>query len=256
MRLAQGIRQPEHRRGTREPSTTVAELIVALDMPDADAALNMVDRIGPDGTFYKVGFELFTREGPEIVRELANRSKRIFLDLKFHDIPNTVAGAASVARRLGVELLTVHASGGPGMIRAAREAVEGSATRVLAVTVLTSLSADDLSHAWGRDVRDSEEDVGRLASMAIDAGAHGVVSAAGEAAMLRRLLGPDVLLVTPGIRMQDDEHQDQARVSGPAEAVRSGADFLVVGRPITRAVDPAAAHRSFTRAMSLQEQEA
>jgi orotidine-5'-phosphate decarboxylase len=234
----------------------VAELIVALDMPDSGSALTMVDRIGPDGTFYKVGFELFTREGPDIVRELVGRNKRIFLDLKFHDIPNTVAGAAAVARGLGVELLTVHAAGGAGMIRAARDAVEGSVTRVLAVTVLTSLSAHELSDAWGRDVRDPEEDVGRLASMAIDAGAHGVVSAAGEAAMLRRLLGPDALLVTPGIRMQDDEHQDQARVSDPAEAVRSGADFLVVGRPITRAADPAAAHRSFMRAMSLLEQEA
>ena len=226
-----------------------SELIVALDFPKTSRAMDLVERLGGAQRFWKVGLELFSRGGSDVVEQLLDRGHRVFLDLKLHDIPNTVAAAARVASRLGVDLLTVHASGGSRMLAAAREGVEGSRTRVLAVTVLTSLSAEELSVSWGRAGVDPEVEVGRLAALAMAAGAHGVVASPAEVRELRARLGPDALVVTPGIRMAGDGAQDQFRISGPAEAVEAGADFLVVGRPISRAVDPRTAFERYSMAM-------
>lgn len=219
----------------------VAELIVALDFPGRAAALELVDRLGPDAPFYKIGVELFGREGPEMVRELTRRERGVFLDLKLHDIPNTVAGAARAAADLGADLLTVHASGGPRMVAAASRALEGSGTRLLAVTVLTSLTAEELALSWGREPLVPRVEVVRLGELAVENGAHGVVASAREAALLRERLGPEVVIVTPGIRLPGDDEADQARVATPGDAVAAGADFLVVGRTIRDAPDPAAA---------------
>ncbi len=216
----------------------MAELIVALDLPGERRALELVDRLGDGVDFYKVGLELFTREGPSVLRELHTRGCRVFLDLKLHDIPNTVASAAVAARELEVELLTVHAAGGARMMEAAREALEGSATRLLGVTVLTSLSAGELAASWGRSGLRPEDEVVRLAVQARECGVDGVVAAPSEVGPLRARLGPGALLVTPGIRLSGEATHDQARVATPGSAVRSGADFLVVGRSITEADDP------------------
>ena len=216
------------------------EVIVALDTPSLDEALAMVDRLGDDGGFYKVGLELYTAVGPRAVGALVERGKRVFLDLKLHDIPNTVKRAARAAAGLGAELLTVHAAGGVEMIEAAREGL-GGGTRLLAVTVLTSMSPLELGSLFGRHVESVPDEVLRLAELARSAGADGVVSAASEAARLRARLGDDALLVVPGIRPSGADRQDQKRVATPAHAVRSGADYLVIGRPVTQASDPAAA---------------
>ncbi len=227
----------------------MAELILPLDQPSQRQALALVDDLGDRVTYYKVGLELFTREGPGVVRALHGRRKRVFLDLKLHDIPNTVAGAVRAAVELDVALLTVHAGGGRAMLEAAAEAASGS-LRLLAVTVLTSLSGDALGETWGRGVDDVGVEVGRLAGLAIDSGIHGVVSSAHEAAGLRRALGPDAVLVTPGIRLPGGDAHDQRRVATPDAAVRDGADFLVVGRAITGAPDPQAA---LSRVLELME---
>jgi orotidine-5'-phosphate decarboxylase len=232
----------------------MAELIVALDLPERAEALALVDRLGPDARFYKVGLELFTRVGPEVLRELRMRERAVFLDLKLHDIPNTVAAAAGAAAEHGVELLTVHASGGTRMISAAREAVEGSGTRLLAVTVLTSMSEAGLSLARGVPSSPRDE-VLRLADLAMEHGAHGVVASPLEVALLRARLGPDALLVTPGIRLGGEDAHDQARVSTPQEAVRAGADFLVVGRTISRATDPVEALAGVRAGMEMEVEE-
>lgn len=226
-----------------------SELIVALDFPETSQAMALVERLGGEGRFWKVGLELFSRGGSDVVQQLLDRGHRVFLDLKLHDIPNTVAAAARVASRLGVDLLTVHASGGTRMMAAAREGVEGSRTRILAVTVLTSLSAGELSASWGRAEAEPEVEVGRLAGLAMAAGAHGVVASPGEVRALRARIGPEPLVVTPGIRMAGDGAHDQFRISGPAEAVEAGADFLVVGRPITRSKDPRRAFEHYSMAM-------
>ena len=220
-------------------------IIVPLDVASAEEALDLVDRLGDDSDFYKVGFELFTRAGPAIVRTLVDRRKRVFLDLKLHDIPNTVARAVQAASDLGVDLLTVHAAGGPTMLTAAAEARSGS-LRLLGVTVLTSLSPDEMGTVWDREIRSVRDDVGRLAVMARDAGIDGVVASALEASWIRGEVGQDVLIVTPGIRPAGADVGDQSRIATPADAVRSGADYLVIGRPITRADDPAAAFRTIT----------
>lgn len=219
----------------------MAEVIIALDFPDRTGALSLVERLGDRGEFYKVGLELFTSEGPEIVRVLRKMGKRIFLDLKLHDIPNTVAYAADAAARLEVDLLTVHASGGDRMIAAAREAVRGRNTSILAVTALTSLSREELARAWGRAPLDPAEEVTRLARLAVESGAHGVVASAQEAKSLRSALGAAPLLVTPGIRLPDSAGDDQVRVATPGAAAAGGANYLVVGRPITQANDPVGA---------------
>jgi orotidine-5'-phosphate decarboxylase len=220
-----------------------AQVIVALDTPSLEEALGIVDVLGDDADFYKVGLELYTRVGPQVVDRLTERQKRVFLDLKMHDIPNTVERAARGVAEMGVDLLTVHASGGGEMIEAARSGL-GEGTSLLAVTVLTSMASDDLGAAWGRTIESVPEEVLRLAVLARDAGAHGVVSAASEAARVRARVGDDFLVVLPGIRPAGADHQDQKRVATPAHAVRSGADYLVIGRPITRAADPGASLRA------------
>jgi orotidine-5'-phosphate decarboxylase len=218
----------------------MAEIIVALDLPTAPEAIALVDRLGDEVDFYKVGAPLFTRVGPAIVEELAARGKRVFLDLKYHDIPNTVAQAVSAAAALGVTLLTIHASGGSAMLRAAREAVPpGEGPLLLGVTLLTSFSAADVEEVWDKELRSLREEVARLAAVAADAGLDGVIASALEAEALKRRHGPDFLVVTPGIRPAGYLAGDQARVATPAEAVRAGSDYLVVGRPVLTATDPA-----------------
>ncbi|NNF12668.1 MAG: orotidine-5'-phosphate decarboxylase [Gemmatimonadetes bacterium] len=218
----------------------VSRVIIPLDVPTTTEALTLVDRLGTQATFYKVGLELYTRSGPAVVEELVRRDKRVFLDLKLHDIPTTVARAVSVASDLGVELLTVHAAGGPTMLEAAARARSGDLA-LLAVTVLTSLSPDEMGTVWDREIRSVREEVGRLARIAHGAGVNGVVASALEASWLRSHFGDDFLIVTPGIRPAGSSADDQDRVSTPADAVRAGSDYLVIGRPITQAPDPAAA---------------
>jgi orotidine-5'-phosphate decarboxylase len=226
----------------------VSELIVALDVPSRERALELVDRLGGEADFYKVGLELFTREGPSVVTALQDRGKRIFLDLKLMDIPNTVAATVAAASDLGVELLTVHAQGGARMIEAA-VAQAGTGTRLLAVTVLTSLSPDEIETVWDRPVGSVRSEVLRLARLARSLGIHGVVASPLEAGELRTALGPEALVVTPGIRPSGAEHHDQNRVATPEAAVEAGASHLVVGRAITRAPDPAEAARRVRAAM-------
>lgn len=227
----------------------MAEVIVALDVPSADEARALVRRLGDQGDFYKVGLELYTRAGPDFVRELTGAGKRVFLDLKLHDIPNTVASAVRAASDLGVDLLTVHAVGGPSMLEAAVEAAgEGSAARagpstlrLLAVTVLTSLDAEELGGVWGRPTVSVRDEVRRLTDVVVRAHVHGVVCSAVEAADVRAAAPPGLVIVTPGIRPAGSDVGDQKRVATPAAAVRAGADYLVLGRAVTRAPDPAVA---------------
>lgn len=218
----------------------MGRLIIPLDVPTQAEALALVDRLGARADFYKVGLELYTRAGPDVVRTLVDRGKRVFLDLKLHDIPNTVGRAVAVASDLGVDLLTIHGAGGPTMLERAVEGRTGD-LRLLAVTVLTSLSPDEMGTVWGREIGSVREEVGRLATLAEDAGVDGVVASALEASWLRNRVADDFLIVTPGIRPAGASRDDQNRVATPAEAVEAGADYLVVGRPITQAPDPEAA---------------
>jgi len=218
----------------------MAEVIVALDYATAEEALGLVDALGGAGDFYKVGLELFSREGPEVVQALTRRDKRVFLDLKLHDIPNTVQRSVKAARELGVDFLTVHTTGGVPMMTAAAEAA-GEDLTLLGVTVLTSMAVSDIEAVWGRELASLRDEVVRLATLAKEAGVGGVVAAAAEARSLKRLVGADLLVVTPGIRLEGDAHHDQARVATPAGATDAGADYLVVGRSITGAADPVAA---------------
>ena len=221
--------------------------IVALDVPTAAAALAIVDELGDQCRFYKVGSELFTADGPPVVRAVLDRGADVFLDLKFHDIPNTVRSAVASAARLGVRLVTVHGSGGRTMLRAAAAGVSTNPggrprCRVLAVSVLTSLDAPSLAEAWGREpsVR-VEEEVVRLARLARSSGIDGLVCSAHEAAAVRTALGPGLELLVPGIRLAGNAHDDQARVATPAAAAAAGASYIVVGRAITEAADRRAA---------------
>jgi orotidine-5'-phosphate decarboxylase len=216
----------------------VAELILALDVPDRDAAFRLLDRL-PRVRWVKVGPVLFTRAGPELIAELKRRDLRVFLDLKWHDIPNTVQGAVAQARDAGVDMVTVHALGGGAMVAAARRAA-ASQVAVVAVTVLTSHSAGDLGLILGRANVEAEAEVVRLARLARGAGADGVVSSPLEAAALRSALGAEALLVTPGIRLPSDPPGDQTRTATAAEAARWGSTHLVVGRPVLQAPDPVA----------------
>ncbi len=230
-------------------------VIIPLDVSSEHEAFDLVDRLGERADFYKVGLELFTSCGPEVVRRLQRMGKRVFLDLKLHDIPNTVAGAVAAASDLGVDLLTVHASGGPTMLEAAARARRGN-LRLLAVTALTSLSPDEMSAVWGREIRSVREEVGRLTLSAQHAGIDGVVASALEAPWLRGHVGADFLLVTPGIRPAGASPDDQNRVATPAEAIRAGSDYLVIGRPITQARDPEAALGAVLAEISSAEAEA
>jgi len=222
-------------------------IIVALDHPEPEAAMRCVERLGPVVGRYKVGSVLFTRAGPPLVRGLTGRGLGVFLDLKFHDTPATVAGAVASALELGVEFLTVHASGGAAMIGAARSAIDrtGARTRLLAVTVLTSLGETELQQIAGPGSRPLAASVRALARLALDAGADGLVAAAGEVAALRGDVGPGPLLVVPGIRpsWSAADHGGQVRTATPAEALRAGASHLVLGRAVTQAPDPADAVR-------------
>lgn len=216
-------------------------LIVALDVPDAPAAHALVRRLEGTCTWFKVGLELFAASGPAVLEPILERGHSVFLDLKFHDIPNTVAGAVRAAARLGVRMLTVHASGGPAMLAAARSALEGvtDPPELLAVTLLTSMDPAQMSAAGL--TRSPSEQVELLARMALEAGLRGFVCSPREVAAVRALAGPDSTLVVPGIRPENSDAGDQKRIATPAEALRMGASYLVVGRPITQAPDPASA---------------
>jgi orotidine-5'-phosphate decarboxylase len=219
-------------------------LIVALDVANAAAARKIVAAVGDSAHAYKVGMQLYTAEGPSVVRELVSSGRRVFLDLKYHDIPNTVGAAVREASQLGVSMLTVHASGGSKMLRAAIEAAEqvDPDVLVLAVTVLTSLDDDELGKMGLRGgVLDQ---VRRLAALAISNGCKGVVASAREAGSLRQEFGENFTIVTPGVRPAGSGPHDQARVVTPAEAISAGASHIVVGRPITDAADPAAEARA------------
>lgn len=210
--------------------------IVALDVGSAAAALAIVDELGNLCRFYKVGAELFAAEGPGVVRAVQARGADVFLDLKLHDIPNTVRGAVRSAASLGARLVTVHASGGRAMLAAAVAGAREAAAvcDVLAVTVLTSLTASDLAEACGHEVRDVEADVLRLAGLASAAGLSGVVCGGRESpAVLARF--PNLVTLVPGVRLPGGDHQDQARVVTPREAAESGARYVVVGRAVTAA---------------------
>ncbi|MCH7856081.1 MAG: orotidine-5'-phosphate decarboxylase [Gemmatimonadetes bacterium] len=220
----------------------MAQVIIPLDVPSLDEAMGLVDSLGEATDCYKVGLELFTSAGPAAVQALKERDKRVFLDLKLHDIPNTVARAVGRARDLEVDLLTLHATGGRRMMEAAAEAA-GDDLTLLGVTVLTSMTSSDVEDSWGRVVDSLEEEVVRLARLARESGVGGVVASVREAAPIRSALGGDLVVVTPGIRLAGDDAHDQARVSTPAEAVAAGADYLVIGRSITQAPDPAEALR-------------
>ena len=215
-------------------------VIIPLDVSSVSGALALVDQLGDEVDFYKIGFELYTRGGIEVVRELVSRDKRVFLDIKLHDIPNTVARAVEAASDLGVDLLTLHASGGQRMMEAAAEARSGH-LKLLGVTVLTSMTTDEMVSVWGRKISLVRDEVFRLANLGKEAGLDGIVSSALEASWIRQKLGPSFLIVTPGIRPAGSNSDDQNRVATPKEAVRSGADFLVIGRPITQADDPSSA---------------
>jgi orotidine-5'-phosphate decarboxylase len=218
-------------------------LIVALDVSTAAAARKIVAAVGDSAT-YKVGMQLYTHEGPSIVRELVDSGHRVFLDLKYHDIPNTVAAAVREAAELEVTMLTVHASGGGKMLQAAVDAAQATKPDllVLAVTVLTSMDEVELGKIGLRG--GVIEQVLRLAALAISNGCKGVVASAQEAAALREEFGRDLVIVTPGVRPAGSGHGDQARVVTPSEAIAAGASHIVVGRPITEASDPAAEVRA------------
>lgn len=218
--------------------TCNSPIIVALDYPYQEQALEMADRLDPAQCRVKVGKELYTREGPAILRALHDRGFDVFLDLKFHDIPNTVAKACAVAADLGVWMVNVHASGGSRMMEAARKAVEqgGGRTLLIAVTVLTSMERSDLAEI-GLDIEPLDQ-VRRLARLAEQCGLHGVVCSAQEAIALRQQAASTFKLVTPGIRPADSAADDQRRTMTPAQAVEAGVDYMVIGRPITQASFP------------------
>ncbi len=226
---------------TRRGDGLISTPIVALDFDSLRAALDIVDRLGERCRFYKVGSELFTAAGTNAIEELRARECQLFLDLKFHDIPNTVGRATAVAASLGASIVTVHAAGGAKMIQAAVVGA-GSQCEVFAVTVLTSLDSDELSAVWGRDqpTLDMTWEVLRLAELARTAGAHGVVCSGHEAGALREHFGDTLQLLVPGVRLAGCDPGDQARVTTPADARRVGARYVILGRTITRASDPGA----------------
>lgn len=228
---------------TRE-MTTQSPVIVALDYNNLDEVKGLAEKLSPAECRLKVGKELFTRCGPAAVTSLQDLGFEVFLDLKFHDIPNTVAGAVRAAADLGVWMVNVHASGGARMMTAAAEALAGVASPplLIAVTVLTSMERDDLA-AIGLDCEPLDQ-VLRLANLARQCGLHGVVCSARETQTLRRVLGADFQLVTPGIRPVDSDQGDQRRIATPAAAVAAGSNYLVIGRPITRHPRPLQALRA------------
>ena len=215
-----------------------SRIIVSLDFADAESALKLIDKLDAKKCRLKVGKELFTSVGPQFVEKLVMRGFDVFLDLKYHDIPNTVARACSAAAELGVWMLNVHASGGREMLTRARQAIDESSNKplLIAVTVLTSLSSEDLLEIGLKQSVD--EQVRRLASLSQSTGLDGIVCSAQEAASMRENLGSNFKLITPGIRLANDSRDDQKRIMTPAKAISEGSDYLVVGRPITQAHDP------------------
>ena len=217
-------------------------VIIALDFPELAAVEHFVAQLDPSQCRLKVGKELFTRFGPDVVRRLQQQGFEVFLDLKFHDIPNTVAAAVAAAADLGVWMVNVHASGGARMMAAARKALlpfGQSAPLLTAVTVLTSMTSEELRQTGVQ--ADVEDQVSRLAALAADSGIDGVVCSAWEAEMLKLQRGSDFVLVTPGIRPEGADSGDQRRIATPARAIEMGSHYLVIGRPITRSEDPMAA---------------
>jgi orotidine-5'-phosphate decarboxylase len=231
-------------------------IIAALDVPSAEAALNLAEKIAPAVGAFKIGSELFTAAGPDIVRKIRANGNGVFLDLKFHDIPNTVAKAVAAAVRLDVQMLTVHAGGGPAMLRAAEAAAQETARTlgqspplVLAVTVLTSMDSNELS-AIGVAANVGHQ-VERLARIAIEAGLRGLVCSPLEIADLRETVSAEIQLITPGIRTGAETSDDQRRTLTPLEALDAGANWLVIGRPIYASRDPLAAAEGILRSISM-----
>lgn len=236
-------------------------IIVALDVPEVEAALRLVKLLSPRVGAFKVGSELFTMAGPEMVRHIRAAGASVFLDLKFHDIPNTVAKAVAAATQLDVQMLTVHASGGQEMMRAAEDSAQQTARKfdrkpplILAVTILTSLNSDELSEIGfqGNVARQVE----RLAGLAVKAGVGGLVCSPLEVVALRQVLPSRMKLVTPGIRAPGDAAGDQKRTLSPPEAMAAGANWMVIGRPIYSAPDPLAAVDSIHAALERQKEAA
>ena len=224
-------------------------LIVALDVPKADAARALVDRLAGHVGMFKVGSQLFTAAGPDLVHEIVSRGERVFLDLKYHDIPNTVAGSVASACRLGASLVDVHGLGGRAMMEAAVGALPAMGIRLLAITILTSHDEETLGQIG---VNGSMTDsVRRLALLAKEAGVDGVVASPQEVAVVREACSSDFVIVTPGIRPAGAAVGDQARAATPAAALGAGADYVVVGRPIVAADEPAAAADAIVREMEL-----
>ena len=216
-----------------------SRVIVALDVDSSDQAAKLVAQLGAEASFYKVGLQLLTAQGPSAVRQLVAAGKHVFLDLKLFEIPNSVAGAVSAAGRLGVSMITVHASAGTAVLRSAVEAARPyPQLKVLALTVITSMRDQDLSEVGIN--APVEEQVVRLAGLAAQAGCHGVVASPQEAQLVRAVLPPGSLIVTPGAQLPGEARNDQARTATPAEAIRAGSTHLVVGRSISRSADPAA----------------
>ncbi len=230
-----------------------SRVIVALDYADAKSAMALVDRLQPAACKLKVGQELFTAAGPAFIATLAQRGFDLFLDLKFHDIPNTVAQACKAAAQLGAWMINVHALGGRGMMNAAREAIEPAPRRptLIAVTVLTSMAEPDLREV-GIDASPLVEAI-KLAELAAECGLDGVVCAAHEAAAIRDRLGGRFLRITPGIRLPEDGAGDQKRVMTPPMAIAAGASYLVIGRSVTRAPDPLAVLARINREIAVPE---
>ncbi|WP_428943137.1 orotidine-5'-phosphate decarboxylase [Pantoea sp. FN060301] len=223
------------------PQVTDSPILLALDYADLNSALAFVDGIDPGSCRLKVGKEMFTLFGPQLVRDLQSRGFEVFLDLKFHDIPNTTAHAVAAAADLGVWMVNVHASGGARMMTAAREALlpfGKDAPMLIAVTVLTSMDAEDL-RGLGIDVSPADH-AERLARLTHECGLDGVVCSAHEAVRLKNAIGQDFKLITPGIRPEGSEAGDQRRIMTPQQARQAGVDYMVIGRPVTQSVDPAA----------------
>ena len=230
-----------------------SRLIVALDFPDQQTALEFVDSAGlsPEICKLKVGFELFVAAGPALVKTLVARGYDVFLDLKFHDIPNTVAGACRSAAELGVWMINVHASGGDKMMTAAREALQAyeNPPKLIGVTVLTSMDQAQLQKT-GVAVEEPQVQVRHLAELTSESGLDGVVCSAQEAVLLKQQFGAEFLLVTPGIRPQGSAQGDQSRVMTPEQAAEAGIDYIVVGRPVTQAEDPLAVVQQINNALA------